>query len=124
MKRTALINLICSLVSSVVLIVGILLIMILRDAMGIEKRKLVISSASATAIYTGEPLTDEQWYLNEGELVEGHRVDICEITGSQTEVGRSENLITYILILDENQKDVTSNYTIRYMPGKLKVTYK
>jgi hypothetical protein len=37
-------------------------------------------------------------------------------------VGRSENVITYVAIHDQNGKNVTENYAITLLPGTLKVT--
>ena len=120
MKRTALINLICSLVAAVVVIVGVLLVMMLSDNAGLEKRKLVISSPSATATYDGKPLFDDKGYLAEGKLAEGHELYI-NVTGSQTNVGISENYVS-ARVLDRDGVDVTEEYyNIEYRPGILNV---
>ena len=120
MKKTALINLICSLVAAVVVILGVLLAIIMTDGAGVEKKHLVISSASATAVYNGEPLFDDDWFLTEGELNEGHVLDV-EVTGSQTHVGISENFVS-AKIFDRNGADVTEDYyKIEYKPGALNV---
>ena len=42
--------------------------------------------------------------------------------GSQTRIGRSENLITDVIIRNERGEDVTRNYAIETVAGTLKVT--
>ena len=44
------------------------------------------------------------------------------VTGSQTEIGRSENTISSISIVDSKGKNVLSNYKITYKNGTLRVT--
>ena len=56
--------------------------------------------------------------------MEGHTVSAFTVDGSQTEIGRSENCITYVTISDADGKDVTKNYTVLFENGKLKVTYR
>ena len=119
MKRTALISLICSMLAAVVLMIGILFAIIIGDGDGLERRKLVVSSASAAAIYNGETLSDNKWHLSDGELKEGHTISV-NVTGSQKNVGISENYCT-ATILDKNGVDVTEDYDIEYRPGILNV---
>lgn len=119
MKRTALISLICSMLAAVVLMIGILFAIIIGDGDGLERRKLVVSSASAAAIYNGETLSDNKWHLSDGELKEGHTISV-NVTGSQKNVGISENYCS-ATILDKNGVDVTEDYDIEYRPGILNV---
>ena len=44
------------------------------------------------------------------------------VSGSRTEVGWSENLPGGAVIVDEDGADVTANYDIRYVSGRLRVT--
>lgn len=119
MKRTAITNLICSMIATVVLVIGILLIIIVSNNIGIGKPKLVLSSASATAMYSGETLSDPTWLLTEGDLKEGHTISV-NVTGAQTNVGISENYIS-ASIRDAAGEDVTEDYNIEYKPGILNV---
>lgn len=118
-KRTTLISLICSMVATIVLVVGVLFVMFITDESNREQRELVITSASAVAIYNGEPLRAGDWNLSEGELKEGHTLSV-NVTGVQSNVGLSENYIS-ATVLDENGADVTDDYTIKYRPGTLNV---
>ena len=43
------------------------------------------------------------------------------MTGSQTSVGRSENIVSDAVIMADNA-EVTSNYNITYLAGTLRVT--
>lgn len=118
-KRTTLISLICSMVATIVLLVGVLFVMVITDESDLEQRELVITSASAVAIYNGEPLKAGDWILSEGELKEGHTLSV-NVTGMQSYVGLSENYIS-ATVLDESGADVTDDYTIQYRPGILNV---
>ena len=119
MKRTTLISLICSLLAAIVLIIGVLLVIIITDGSDMEQPELVISSASAVAIYNGETLKAGDWYLSKGELKAGHRLSV-NVTGGQRNVGISENYASAV-VLDENGVDVTKDYAIQYRLGILNV---
>ena len=119
MKRSVLITLIGSLIVIVLLIAAILLISILNQVYDVEKNKLIISSASTTAYYTGEALTDDEWNLLSGELQAGHKLKV-NVSGAQINVGRSENYLS-ATVVDSNGVDVTSQYEIEYKPGFLNV---
>lgn len=90
----------------------------------ITSRALVIKAGDAEKVYDGKPLTCNDYTIEQGELAEGHKISLITMSGSQTEMGRSENIITYVLILDENQKDVTDKYSFKFESGRLKVTFK
>ncbi len=119
MKRTALISLICSMLAAVVLMIGILFAIVVGEGEDLSRRKLVVSSASAAAIYNGETLSDNKWHLSDGELKEGHTLSV-NVTGSQKNVGISENYCT-ATVHDKNGADVTADYDIEYRPGILNV---
>lgn len=119
MKRAGLINLICSLIAVVVIIIGILVVMIFNGIIAVEKETLVISSSSAIGTYNGEELTDNGWNLLEGELRDGHTLSV-NVSGSQTGVGVSENYVS-AKVFDENGVDVSDEYNISYRPGALNV---
>ncbi len=74
-------------------------------------RKIQVFTGSAERAYNGQPLTNDKFeVLN---LIEGHQA-IITCTGSQTEVGWSDN--TYdqsnYVIEDQDGQDVTDNYVI------------
>ena len=82
---------------------------------------LTIIAASDTKIYDGTPLTNAN-YTVVGALAEGHRVASVTVTGSQTEVGQSDNVPSNAVILNAAGEDVTALYDITYVNGILEVT--
>ena len=88
----------------------------------VDPLHITLKAGDATKVYDGEALTcgDIEWIA--GALVKGHSLQSVEIVGSQKLVGRSENVITYVAIHDQNGKNVTKNYSLTLLPGTLKVT--
>ncbi len=86
--------------------------------------ELTIKAGDAKKVYDGTPLRSDAYEIIEGVLAEGHTIGMCQVEGSQLDIGRSDNIILHVLILDQNGNDVTSNYLVKDMPGKLVVTYK
>ena len=82
--------------------------------------KLVFASGSKAMQYTGEPLTCEQFVLAGGALDPDHEA-IPHFTGSQTEIGFSENTFTVTIIDSETGEDVTYRYDVSYEYGTLEV---
>ena len=80
--------------------------------------EIVITADSAEAVYTGEPLTADGYSVS-GDL-NGHTPEIV-VEGSQTNVGYSDNIVTSVVIRDENGSDVTCNYSITLVSGTLRV---
>ena len=80
-------------------------------------RAVTVKSASAKWKYDGTPLTAHSAQVAEGTLVYGHELR-CEFTGSQTEIGVSENFFT-VDIVDGNGASVISNYDVTSMVGVL-----
>ena len=117
MKRTVLINLICSFVAVLVVALGVIFMKTVND---ITMPKLVIRSEGASAVYDGTPLSNSEWELVSGELKEGHILSV-EVLGLQTDVGSCENTIS-AKILNEKGKDVSDKYNIECLPGTLEVT--
>ena len=83
---------------------------------------LIIRANSAAKVYDGTALTQEG-YTAAG-LAAGDRIEIVTITGSQTNVGVSENVPSAAKIVDAQGNDVTSGYDITYISGTLEVTPK
>lgn len=98
-------------------------IMKISGEMNIQHAPLSVKAGDASKIYDGTALTNDTYTVESGSLIEGHSIAECVISGSQTEVGRSDNTIESIKIVDEDGNDVTSNYQIELLTGKLKVTY-
>ncbi|MBQ6663713.1 MAG: hypothetical protein IJM69_09270, partial [Firmicutes bacterium] len=86
----------------------------------IEKRALAILADSDSKVYDGAPLTIST-YTSKG-LAEGDTIDSVTVTGSQTDVGESENVPSAAKILNAAGKDVTASYEITYSNGILEVT--
>ena len=82
---------------------------------------LTIKAADAEKVYDGEALTAHAYELI-GALASGDTVESVTVEGSQTRVGRSENLITDVVIRNAEGEDVTRNYAIETVAGTLKVT--
>ena len=109
--------------SAIIGIVSMLVVMLSligTGAIDATQTKLVYKSASAEGVYDGSALVKNQWELVDGQLKEGHTAKVS-VTGSQTDVGVSDNHIS-VTVIDEDGADVTEYYTIEYQPGKLKVT--
>ena len=95
----------------------------LRDGtLTVRPIEIEITAGSRTREYDGAALRCDDWALTHGALLEGHALrDVC-VTGSRTEVGWAENLPGGARIVDEDGTDVTENYDIRYVSGRLRVT--
>ncbi|MBQ8407373.1 MAG: hypothetical protein IJY39_00770 [Clostridia bacterium] len=94
----------------------------ITGTVAVEAIPITFKAGDATKKYDGTPLICNECTLTEGSLLQGHTVVSWVVAGSQTEIGRSENLIQSVRILDANGVDVTSNYAIEMQPGKLRVT--
>ena len=81
---------------------------------------LLFASGSKSGPYTGEPLTNEQYVLVSGVLDPGHEV-VPHFTGSQTEIGFSDNTFTVSIIDRVSGEDVTYRYEVSYEYGTLEV---
>lgn len=81
---------------------------------------ITIRAASATKAFDGTALTNNS-YTQIGQLINGHAA-IIMIEGSRTNIGRSPNRVTSVVILDSEGNDVTKNYTITCVHGTLTVT--
>ena len=119
MKRTQIINIICSLLLASLLVLSVVLVAVFTSASG---GKLVVASVSMQKEYDGAPLVAHYYEILSGELKNGHTIR-ASFSGSQTEVGVSDNTFTF-KIIDSSGKDVTSSYTTERVYGKLTVIEK
>ncbi len=93
-------------------------------------RPIEITAGSAQKGYDGYPLTlaptdyTVTSSVVDPPVVSGHSVTGVVLTGSQTEEGSSPSTASSAVILDENNRDVTSNYAIQYSNGLLTVSEK
>ena len=86
----------------------------------INPRPVTLTSGSAERVYNGEALTKNEVTASTGEnegFVKGQGATY-DVTGSQTDVGTSNNTFTYTL----NKGTKADNYSIELVPGKLEVT--
>ena len=86
----------------------------------VKARAIHITADSATKPYDGTALTCGT-YSYTGSLSNGDTMNV-NIIGSQTKIGRSENTVSSVSIVNEAGKDVTKNYKITYQNGELSVT--
>ncbi len=86
--------------------------------------EISIKAMDAEKLYDGTPLECPEYEFLENNLAAGHYIDPdIKIIGSQTERGRSDNIIdiSSIIIRDAHGNDVTSNYKIKTYVGQLRV---
>ncbi len=81
---------------------------------------LIFASGSKSAPYTGEPLTCEQYVLAEGVIDAAYQI-VPHFTGSQTEIGFSENTFTVSIIDPLTGEDISYRYDVSYEYGTLEV---
>ena len=83
----------------------------------INKREVTLTSASDSKEYDGTALTNGEVTVSGDGFANGEGATY-NVTGSQTDVGSSDNEFTYTLNEGTNEK----NYNIELAPGKLEVT--
>ena len=83
----------------------------------VEKRKVILTSATDSKKYDGKALTNETITVSEDGFANGEGATY-DVTGKQTLVGSSENKFTYTL----NEGTLPSNYSIETVFGTLTVT--
>ncbi|MBR2839157.1 MAG: hypothetical protein IKE55_10265, partial [Kiritimatiellae bacterium] len=86
----------------------------------IAQKPVTFTGASAEKVYDGTALATNDFAV--AGLVEGHTAT-ATVTGSQTDVGVSSNVVSNAAISD-GSNDVTANYDISYVDGELEVTVK
>ena len=83
----------------------------------IDPKEVTLTSGSSERVYNGTALTNKNVAESDNGFV-GNDGATYKVTGSQTNVGESENKFTYTL----NEGTKADNYTITTEYGKLKVT--
>ena len=83
--------------------------------------EITLQAGSATKKYDGTALVCEDFYLLEGSLIPRHSFAQVTTSGVQIDIGRCENIITSVIIVDAEGNDMTGNYTIRLESGTLRV---
>ena len=88
-------------------------------ALTITRMPLTITAGSDSKAYDGTPLTCGKF--DSTTPAEGDTVASVTLTGSQTNVGSSDNVASDAKLM-RGDRDVTANYAIEYVNGKLTVT--
>ena len=83
----------------------------------IDPRPVTLTSGSAERVYNGEALTNETVTVGGNGFATGEGVTY-DFTGSQTDVGESENTFTF----EANEGTSAKNYSFEFKFGTLKVT--
>jgi len=85
----------------------------------IGKKAVTVTADSDSKIYDGTALTKNTYTST--VLAEGDVIESVTVTGSQTEVGSSDNVPGAAVIKNANNVDVTDCYSITYVNGTLTV---
>ena len=85
----------------------------------INPMPLTITAGSDSKAYNGTPLTNDTFTRT--SLAAGDTLASVTVTGSQTNVGSSDNVASDAKLV-RGDRDVTANYAIEYRPGTLTVT--
>ena len=80
---------------------------------------VTVTANSATKSYDGTALIDTGFTIDGN--VDGYTVSVT-VSGSQTNIGYSDNVVQRVAIKDKSGVDVTSNFSIDCINGKLYVT--
>ena len=83
-----------------------------EQTLTINKRTVELKSTSATKVYDGTPLVSDQVTVSRDGFIKSDLEEDVRATGTQTEVGKSDNTISYKL-----KEGVADNYNI--LPEKL-----
>ncbi len=87
----------------------------------VSRRPIEITASSAEKFYDGKPLTNEGYEITRGTLAPGHKI-IALTEGTIVDVGKTDNVIRFVQIIDiATGRDVSSNYDIKKISGKLSV---
>lgn len=88
-------------------------------ALTITPMPLTITAGSDSKAYNGTPLTNDTFTRT--SLAAGDTLASVTVTGSQTNVGSSDNVASDAKLV-RGDRDVTANYAIKYLPGTLTIT--
>jgi hypothetical protein len=86
----------------------------------VTPRPITIETTDDTKVYDGTPLFNEGFDIVEGTLVDGQSISITDHT-EITNVGIVDNHLD-LVIMDESLSDMTTNYEITMVEGRLEVT--
>jgi hypothetical protein len=87
----------------------------------VRQKILIVRTQSASKKYNGEELTNKNWWIRLGDLIEGDKMTV-EMNSSITKVGHIANEIDSYQIKNSKGEDVTLNYKVIVESGILEVT--
>jgi len=102
--------------------IGNYLVTTANGTLTITRKPLTITAGSDTKVYDSTPLTKNSY--THTVLLTGDKIEGVTVTGSQTDAGTSDNVLSAAVIKNSNNDDVTANYDITYTNGTLTVTPK
>ena len=88
----------------------------------ITRREIVITTESATKQYDEKPLTNKKFYVSQGMLASGDRVELNVLGEVISGTGYNTVDKESLKILDADGNDVTANYVVTIKLGVLTVT--
>ena len=88
----------------------------------VEPRTVTLTADSDSKVYDGTEITDSDYTVV--GLAENHSIASADVAGSRTNAGTTSNTIANAVIVNAAGRDVTANYTVRYVNGELEVTPK
>lgn len=87
----------------------------------VRQKILIVRTQSASKKYNGEELTNHNWWIRLGDLIDGDKMTV-EMTSAITNIGHIENAIDSYEIKNSKGEDVTLNYKVIVETGILEVT--
>ena len=88
----------------------------------IAPRPITITAGSASKVFDGQPLINDNYSMTSGSLVDGEDIFDVIITGSISQVGSAPNTPSNAVIGIIEGPTTTSNYEITYVNGTLTIT--
>ena len=87
----------------------------------VEKRSLVVQAGSSSFVYSGQPQSFSQYFIDESTpLVAGHHLEVDNLT-TLRDCGTVENAMTF-KVRNRNGGDESHNYSVFVKAGTLTVT--
>jgi uncharacterized repeat protein (TIGR02543 family) len=90
-------------------------------ALKVTARPITVTAGSASAVYSGNTLTDTSYTVSENGLAENEKISKISFTGSISAVGSAVNHIDSVAIANADGTDTTVNYEITVVDGTLTI---
>lgn len=91
-----------------------------ENALMVNRRRITITTASDEKVYDGMPLKNKGYRISVGSLAQGDQINVI-VSGTITDIGKTQNYIKSVKISDALGSDVTKNYLISFNLGTLEV---